>query len=92
MKNNITDDDNRVIADMSMIEKPTLMGIFFGRRFDAKPKEKEGSQKKIEELSKEDQRAYMLAAMKAGLLIGFVYVAVIGLFIAGVVFLWKTIG
>ena len=85
MKNKNVEDDNRVIADMSMIEKPTLMGTFFGRRFDVKTKTEE----KPVDISKEDRRLYMLAAMKAGLAIGLVYVVVIGLVIAGMILVWK---
>lgn len=84
MKNNITDDDNRVIADMSMIEKPTLMGSLFGRRFEAKD---EG--KKTQKFSKEDRRAYILGAMGASLLLVLIYAVVFAAAIGVIIFLFK---
>jgi hypothetical protein len=84
MKNNITDDDNRVIADMSMIEKPTLMGSLLGRRHDAKNKEK-----KPQKFSKEDRRAYILGAMGASLLLVLVYALVFAAAIGVLIFLFK---
>ena len=78
------EDDNRVIADMSMIEKPTMMGSIFGRRFDSKEKPK-----KNQEFSKEDRRAYLLGAMGASLVLVLVYAVVFGLAIGLLLFLWK---
>lgn len=86
MKNkNITEDDNRVIADMSMIEKPTLMGSLFGRRFEAKDKE----EKKPQKFSKEDRKAYILGAMGASLLLVLIYALVFAAAIGVIIFLFK---
>ncbi len=85
MKNKkVTEDDNRVIADMSMIEKPTLMGSLFGRRFEAKDKEK-----KPQKFSKEDRKAYILGAMGASLLLVLIYAVVFAAAIGVIIFLFK---
>lgn len=84
-KNEKKDDDDLVIADMSMIEKQTLTGTLFGRRFDSKVK----TEKKNQEFSKEDRKAYILGAMGASLLLVIVYAVVFAIAIGLMIFLWK---
>lgn len=85
MKNkNVSEDDNRVIADMSMIEKPTFTGALFGRRFESTEKEK-----KPQKFSKEDRRAYILGAMGASLLLVLVYAVVFAAAIGLIIFLFQ---
>ena len=85
MKNNKNaDDDNRVIADMSMIEKPSLMGAVFGHRFDGGK-----SSEKNQEFSKEDRKAYMLGAMGASLVLVLIYALVFAAAIGLLILVWK---
>ena len=80
------DDDGRVIADMSGVESPY--------RFRRSPKPPARSQEPQDEarpdrpwesakdaMSRQDRRLYILGALKAALLIGFAYIAGLGLLI-----------
>ncbi|MBQ1547790.1 MAG: hypothetical protein IIZ61_05290 [Lachnospiraceae bacterium] len=88
------EDDNRTIADMSMIEKPTVAGMIFGRRFDAKkkrlPLEGKLSAEPTDEVSvdPDTRRAMVGGAMKASLLIGLVYLVAFGIAIVIMVLIW----
>ena len=86
------EDDNRTIADMSMIEKPTLAGAIFGRRFDAKRTRMTGgaSEEKKQEIliEGEERRAMIGGALKASLLIGLAYLVGIGAVIGVLVLIW----
>jgi len=92
------EDDNRTIADMSMIEKPTVAGMIFGRRFDAKKKSrssiplegKVSAEMLTDEVSvdKDTRRAMVGGAMKASLLIGLVYLVAFGIAIGIMVLIW----
>ncbi len=85
MRNNENkEDDNRVIADMSMIEKPTFTGMLFGRRFDTKD-----TKQKKQEFSKEDRKAYILGAMGASLLLVLVYALVFAAAIGFIILMFK---
>ena len=86
------DDDGRVIADMSDISRP---GLILPGHSDARsqqqPEEHQENLRPWEDtsMSREDRRAYIWASLKAALLIGIVYVAVFGLLIALMLWLWK---
>ena len=77
-------DDNRVIADMSMIEKPSFMGTLFGRRFDKKEKPA-----KAQEFSKEDRKAYVFGAMGASLVLVLIYAVIFAAAIGLIILLFK---
>ena len=75
------EDDGRVIADMSAVERPNLLSFRRIReRFRTGPEPGEQHQ-----MSAEDRHLYILAAVRAGLLIVLAFAvglaAVIGLFI-----------
>lgn len=75
------EDDGRVIADMSAVERPSLVGHLPERR----PKERR--RPKVELTTKE--RVWVaLGALKAGLAIGCIYVVVLGLAIAVLLGIW----
>lgn len=83
------EDDGRVIADMSAVERPSLVGHLPGRRGTGPqaPDAREPRRPKVELTTKE--RVWMaLGALKAGLTIGCVYVVVIGLAIAVLLGIW----
>ena len=78
------DDDGRIIADMSGLE-PTSPS-FFGRRKkpsrDFVPEKPENNcpwETAQDEFSPEDRRVYVLAALRASLLIAGVFIAGLGL-------------
>lgn len=88
------DDDGRVIADMSDISRPNLMhlGSPVSKPTPA-PQEvpeqtKEDRPWESDEMSREDRRAYIWAALRAGLLIGLVYLVGFGLLTALLLWLW----
>ena len=92
------DDDGRTIADMSGLQTPRLI---VPRHWDSvrkppapppEPKEEEASTRPWEqgqdELSAEDRRVYTLAAIRAALLIGGVYILGAVLLILAMLALW----
>ena len=89
-KNDIKDDDGRVIADMSGVEKPIMFGFLSpsfrrsrGNRFQGRSSLEDGV-----EMSREERRYYILGALKASLLIGLAYAVGLGLIILLMVLLW----
>ena len=89
-KNDIKDDDGRVIADMSGVEKPIMFGFLSpsfrrsrGNKFHGRFTMEDGV-----EMSKEERRYYILGALKASLLIGLAYTVGLGLIILLMVLLW----
>ena len=84
------DDDGRVIADMSGVEKPILLGFLSPsfRRSGDKTKTVRESLSENAEMSPEDRKWYVLGALKAALLIGTVFAVGLGLVILAMVFFW----
>lgn len=79
--------DSYVVADMSGVEKPGLAEIFFGHGPQLL-RERRSLKRQVSEtpreplnLTKEETRWYALGALKAGLLVGLVYAAGLGLVI-----------
>lgn len=89
------DDDGRVIADMSGLSRPSLFRP--GRpsekpaRHPEDPAQQEREDRPWEEtgLSREDRRAYIWAALRAALAMAAVYIVVLGLLIAFLLWLWN---
>ncbi|OUN22219.1 hypothetical protein [Pseudoflavonifractor sp. An85] len=88
------DDDGRVIADMSDVSRPNLMHLGGSVSKPTPPPQEVGEQTKEDrpwesnEMSREDRRAYIWAALRAGLLIGLVYLVGFGLLTALLLWLW----
>lgn len=93
------DDDGRTIADMSGLERPRLI---LPRHWDnvpkpaaAQPPEPEQEESPVrpweqqDEMSPEDRHVYILAALRAGLLIGGIYIAGAVLLILAMLALWS---
>ena len=81
------EDDGRVIADMSAVERPSLLGHVPERRRDVEPRVPR--RPRVELTTKE--RIWMaLGALKAGLTIGCVYVVVLGLVIVALLAFWTS--
>lgn len=88
------DDDGRVIADMSDISRPNLMHLGVPISKPTPPSQQVPEQTKedrpweSDEMSREDRRAYIWAALGAGLLIGLVFLVGLGLLTALLLWLW----
>lgn len=81
------DDDGRTIADMSGVSAPSLFGHLPKRK--AAPEQELPDVPSMEsEISKEERRWYILGAMKAALLIGFAFIAGLGLVILLLMAIW----
>lgn len=90
------DDDGRIIADMSEVSRPNLFHLGgpvpkTSQPIQSEPEPSSGEERPWEssEMSREDRRAYIWAALKAGLLIGLVYLAGFGILTALLLWLWK---
>ena len=82
------DDDGRTIADMSDISRPSA---FVPRREGPKGQEKKDSflfEKNEEPFTREERRMYVLAALKASLLIAAAFIAGLGVVILVMVLAW----
>lgn len=94
-QNEFEEDDNRTIADMSGVQRPRLFGgLFFpqvgtGRRIP-EVKEHETEAEKPELLPGE-KKWYILGAIKAALLIGVVYIGVLGALILLLLYMWGAL-
>ena len=83
------EDDGRVIADMSAVERPSLLG-HAPQRGSVRPFEQRERRPKIELTTKE--RIWLaLGALKAGLTIGCIYVVFLGVVIVALIALWTTL-
>ena len=86
------EDDGRVIADMSAVERPSLLGHAPARvrgRTEA-PGERPRERREPEVRLTTSERVWMaLGALKAGLTVGCVYVVVLGLAIVVLLALWS---
>lgn len=89
------DDDGRVIADMSGVSRPNLFHLGGPAPKPTQPIQPEVEQSQEDrpwestEMSREDRRAYIWASLKAGLLIGLVYLVGLGLLTALLLWLCK---
>lgn len=77
------EDDGRVIADMSGIERPSLRRP--RRERDLKEPGPEGPES---EFSPEDRKLYVFAALRAALLIGLAFIAGLGAVVLLLLALW----
>ena len=80
------EDDGRVIADMSAVERPSLLGHVPERRRDVEPR---APRRPRVELTTNERLWMALGALKAGLTVGCVYVVVLGLAIVVLLALWS---
>ena len=80
MKKNYDDDDGRTIADMSTLERRSVLsGVMTGLVLDQKLSGKRSKQRSVEKkqaLDKSERRMYTVGAMGAGLVIGLIFLAV----------------
>ncbi|WP_317415221.1 hypothetical protein [Thermophilibacter provencensis] len=86
------EDDGRVIADMSAVERPSLLGHApaRGRERAEAPGERTRGRREPEVRLTTSERVWMaLGALKAGLTVGCVYVVVLGLAIVVLLSLWS---
>lgn len=82
------DDDGRTIADMSDISRPST---FVPHREKPQSQEKEDSfpfEKHEEPFTREERRMYVLAALKASLLIAAAFIAGLGVVVLLMVLAW----
>ena len=83
------EDDGRVIADMSAVERPSLMGHIPTRRREAR-KSRAPKRPKVELTSKE--RIWMaIGALRAGLTVGCVYVVFLAVLVFGLLAIWTAL-
>ena len=81
------EDDDRVIADMSAVERPSLLGHAPSPRAPREPREPK--RPKIELTTKE--RIWLaLGALRAGLTVGCIYVVFLGVVIFGLIAIWTA--
>ena len=85
-KKTYDDDDGRVIANMNVDGMPWSMRDVMSRR--RKSDERLNSEQDFSDLTKEETRELVKGAMKAGLLIGGVFLAGAFLFILFCLFVW----
>ena len=87
------EDDGRTLADMSGVEKPRLMSdLFQGERKSPGHSSDSGKNSPWSEhvnLDSEEKRAAVLGMLKAGLMIGLIYIGVFAGVIALLIFLWR---
>ena len=80
------EDDGRVIADMSAVERPSLLG-HAPQRGSVRPFERRERRPRVELTTKE--RLWMAAgAFKAGMTVGCIYVVFLGVIIFGLLAIW----
>lgn len=79
-------DDGRTVADMSGISRPGLFGQGIKRE---KPDEAAQTGKPPVKLTRGEKLAFIAGALKAALLIAFVFIAVLGLAIFIMTRIWR---
>ncbi len=99
MKQPYDDDDGRVIADMSGVEKRSALDTWFG--LDGQRRQKTSAPPSSSspaphgrnniDLSGEERRAALFGVLKASLLIGLVYLGAFALLILLLLALWHQI-
>lgn len=77
------EDDNRTIADMSGVERPSVFGGLSGIRIKKnKDSNNEEPEVQRQEIPKEERKWYIFGTLKAALLIAGAFIVGLGLFIA----------
>lgn len=84
------EDDGRVIADMSAVERPSLLG-HAPRRGDRQTAEPAEPRRPKVELTTKERIWLALGALRAGLTVGCVYVVFLGVVIFGLLALWSAL-
>lgn len=87
MKKEYDDDDGRVVADMSDVERRSPLDGWFPRKFRKKPSVAEPTEK-TEPLKKEERRAYVISALLSALLIGGIFAAGLAIIILIMTIVW----
>ena len=82
------EDDGRVIADMSAVERPSLLGHAPQRRPEA---ELRPPLRPRVELTTKERLWMALGALRAGLTVGCIYVVFLGLVIVALIALWTAL-
>ncbi len=89
------EDDGHTIADMSYVGKRPMLGAMFVRiapREERRPaQEEEDTPQEPLVLTKKEQRFAVLGAMKAGMLVGCIYIAGLVGVILLLLFLWHIL-
>lgn len=88
MKKKYDDDDGRTIADMSGLERPSIIMPQFVRRKD-KSKTKAASDVNNTDLNREERRSYIWGALSAALLITAIFIVVFGVAIWLMLTVWR---
>ena len=87
-KRTYDDDDNRVIADMSGLERqPMLLPRLPKRKKHAEPEPPDAEQPELQ-LTKEERRAYLGGAISASLLLAGIFIAAAAIIITLLLLLW----
>ena len=84
------EDDGRVIADMSAVERPSLLG-HVPRRGDRQTAEPAEPRRPKVELTTKERIWLALGALRAGLTVGCLYVVFLGVVIFGLLALWSAL-
>ena len=83
------EDDGRVIADMSAVERPSLLG-HAPQRWPEAAEPRPPRRPRVELTTRE--RLWMaLGALRAGLTVGCIYVVFLGVVIVAIIALWTTL-
>ena len=82
------EDDGRVIADMSAVERPSLLGHAPRRRPEA---ELRPPLRPRVELTTKERLWMALGALRAGLTVGCIYVVFLGIVIVALIALWTAL-
>ena len=86
------EDDGRVIADMSGVERPSLLGAGRPPRREGPHAEAPARRREPDVRFTTTERLWMaLGALKAGLLVGLVYVVFLGLVILALLAIWNIL-
>ncbi|MGI5887779.1 MAG: hypothetical protein ACOX6J_00150 [Oscillospiraceae bacterium] len=83
------EDDGRTIADMSGIEGPGLFGRpdLVTRKKKQEKKDKTATQE--EQIGKSERRSYILGSVSAAIVVGLIFIAVLGLAVLLMLILWN---
>ncbi len=86
------EDDGRVIADMSGVERPSLFGAGRPPRREGPRVEAPARRREPDVRFTTTERLWMaLGALKAGLVVGLVYVVFLGLVIVALLAIWNIL-
>lgn len=86
------EDDGRVIADMSGVERPSLFGAGMPQRREGPRAEAPARRREPDVRFTTTERLWMaLGALKAGLVVGLVYVVFLGLVIVALLAIWNIL-